>query len=215
MRRARVESSRVVYDGAGERVLQRRRGHRVILRVISHNRLEEGHHDDRCTQYRPCPRSCTSSWPRRSPDLMRELLDHVHQRAAVGAGRHRVRRRLRRTQPRSGSTAATATGTATWTPGSAPWTWRSRSCAGVVLPGLAAGAPPAGRAGADHRWWRPATCSGSRPGGWTSWCSPWASPACRKSQVSEMAKDLDEHVEQFRTRRLRTPARTRSWPPTR
>ena len=26
-------------------------GHRVILRVISHNRLEEGHHDDRHDKY--------------------------------------------------------------------------------------------------------------------------------------------------------------------
>jgi hypothetical protein len=25
-------------------------------------------------------------------------------------------------------------------------------------------------------WWRPATCSASAPGGWTSWCSLWGSP---------------------------------------
>ena len=36
-----------------------------------------------------------------------------------------------------------------------------------------------------------------------------------KSQVTEMAKELDEQVEEFRTRRWRTPARSRSWPPTR
>jgi putative transposase len=35
-----------------------------------------------------------------------------------------------------------------------------------------------------------------------------------KSQVSEMAKDLDAHVEEFRTRRLQDPARSRSLPPT-
>jgi len=29
-------------------------GHRAILRVISHNRLEEGHRNDRQAQYRPC-----------------------------------------------------------------------------------------------------------------------------------------------------------------
>ena len=34
-----------------------------------------------------------------------------------------------------------------------------------------------------------------------------------KSQVSVMAKELDEHVEDFRTRPL-TDGRTRSWPPT-
>ena len=27
-------------------------------------------------------------------------------------------------------------------------------------------------------WWRPATCWGCPPGGWTDWCSPWASPGC-------------------------------------
>ena len=73
---------------------------------------------------------------------------------------------------------------------------------GLLLPGLAAGAPQARRGGADHAWWRPATCSGSRPGGWTSWSRPWASPGCRKSQVSRMAADLDEQVEAFRTRPL-------------
>ena len=36
-----------------------------------------------------------------------------------------------------------------------------------------------------------------------------------KSQVSVMAAELDEHVEQFRTRPLATAARSRSWPPTR
>jgi hypothetical protein len=47
----RVESSRVVYD---EILVARRgdgeRGHRVIIRVISHNRLEEGNRDDRWLQ---------------------------------------------------------------------------------------------------------------------------------------------------------------------
>ena len=64
-----------------------------------------------------------------SPDLMRELLEHVHQRAAVGAGRQRCAAPSTARAARTGPTAATATGTATSTPGSAPWTWRSRSCA--------------------------------------------------------------------------------------
>ena len=49
---------------------------------------------------------------------------------------------------------------------------------GTLLPGLAARAPQAGRGGADHGGRRPATCSGSRPGGWTSWSSRSGSPAC-------------------------------------
>jgi putative transposase len=28
------------------------------------------------------------------------------------------------------------------------------------------------------RWWRPATCLGSRPGEWRGWLSSWASPGC-------------------------------------
>jgi transposase-like protein len=36
-----------------------------------------------------------------------------------------------------------------------------------------------------------------------------------KSQVSEMAKELDTHVEEFRTRGSTAPARSRSWLPTR
>ena len=51
------------------------------------------------------------------------------------------------------------------------------------------------------RWWPPPICSGCRRGGWRSWSSSWASPGC-KSQVSEMAKDLDGQVEAFRTRPL-------------
>ena len=51
--------------------------------------------------------------------------------------------------------------------------------AGSLLPGLAAGAPPPRRAGADHAWSPPATCSGCPPGGWRSWSRPWASPGCR------------------------------------
>jgi putative transposase len=33
--------------------------------------------------------------------------------------------------------------------------------------------------GRSRRWWRPATCSACPRGGWTSWCRPSASPACR------------------------------------
>ena len=49
-----------------------------------------------------------------------------------------------------------------------------------------------------------ATCYllGVSPGGWRSWSSRWASPGCSRSQVSEMARDLDAQVEAFRTRPL-------------
>lgn len=39
-------------------------------------------------------------------------------------------------------------------------------------------------------------------GGWRSSCQRWASPGLSKSQVSQMAADLDDQVEAFRTRPL-------------
>jgi putative transposase len=48
-------------------------GHRVILRVICENRLEEGHHEDRQVQYRP-GRLLEEQLAQASPDLLRELL---------------------------------------------------------------------------------------------------------------------------------------------
>jgi len=45
----------------------------VILQVISHNRLEEGHNDGRHDQYRPCP-AARGAARQASPDLLRELL---------------------------------------------------------------------------------------------------------------------------------------------
>ncbi len=45
----------------------------MILRVISHNRLEEGHCDDRWNQYRPAE-FLHEQLAQASPDLMRELL---------------------------------------------------------------------------------------------------------------------------------------------
>ena len=73
---------------------------------------------------------------------------------------------------------------------------------GKLLPGVAAGAAPAGRVRPGQSWSPPAICSACRRGGWRSWSSTSASPGCRKSQVSEMAKDLDAQVEAFRTRPL-------------
>jgi hypothetical protein len=61
-------------------------GHRVILRVISHNRLEEGHHDDRHHQYRPCPPARGTARPG-VPNLLRELLGRfIAQRCQVVPG---------------------------------------------------------------------------------------------------------------------------------
>ena len=74
--------------------------------------------------------------------------------------------------------------------------------AGLLLPGLAAGAPPAGRGGADHGGGDLLPARGVAPGGWTSWSQTLGITGLSKSQVSVMAKDLDEQVEAFRTRPL-------------
>ena len=59
--------------GPGERVADVGDGHQVILRVISHNQIEEGHRDDRQDQYRPC-RLLEEQLSQASPGLLRELL---------------------------------------------------------------------------------------------------------------------------------------------
>ena len=72
---------------------------------------------------------------------------------------------------------------------------------GSLLPRLAAGAPPAGGAGADHRGRHllPARCL--HPADGEARRDPGHHPAV-KSQVSEMAKDLDAQVADFRHRPL-------------
>ena len=50
---------------------------------------------------------------------------------------------------------------------------------GQLLPGLAAGAPPPRRAGADHGGRDLLPARGRPPGGWRSWSSPSGSPGCR------------------------------------
>ena len=82
---------------------------------------------------------------------------------------------------------------------------------GLVLPGLAAAAPPPGRAGPGLRGGHRRTCSGCRRGGWRSWSSSSASRRLSKSQVSEMAEHLDAQVEAFRNRPLDAGPYTFVW----
>ncbi len=121
-----------------------------ILRVISHNRLEEGHDDDRWTQYRPCPvphRAAGSG----EPGLDAEPADHVRQRVAVRAGRRGVRRRLRRTLQRAGQLPQRLPPPRPGHPGRHPGCGGAQAAAGQPVPGLAAGAAQACRAGPDQR----------------------------------------------------------------
>ena len=96
---------------------------------------------------------------------------------------------------------ATATASATGTPASARSSSRCRSCAGLLLPGLAAAAAPAGRAGVrvGDRRRLPAGVSTRRV---EKLVQQLGVERMSKSQVSELAKSLDEIVEDFRTRPL-------------
>ena len=81
---------------------------------------------------------------------------------------------------RSGSTPATATGTATSTP--------AIGTIDVAIPKLRTGTyfpewllerRTPRRAGTDHGGGDLLPARRLARGGWTSWCSPWASPGCR------------------------------------
>jgi putative transposase len=113
------------------------------------------------------------------------------------------------TRSRTGPTGATGTGTGTWTPAPARSMSRSPSCVkGHVLPGVAAGAAPRAEAALTTVV---ATCYllGVSTRRMDKLVQTLGITGLSKSQVSEMAKDLDEQVESFRTRPS-TRARTRS-----
>ena len=64
----------------------------------------------------------------------------------------------------------------------------------VLLPGLAAGAPPPGRGGAGHASSPRPICSGSRTRRMEKLVETLGIARLSKSQVCEMAKDLDAQV---------------------
>ena len=100
-----------------------------------------------------------------SPDLLRELLGTFINTLLSAEADSVCGADYGAAPARSGSTAATATGTATSTPAPAPWTWRSPSSGpGPYFPEWLLER----RTRAEQAltwWWRPATCSVSRPGG--------------------------------------------------
>ncbi len=173
----------------------------MILRVISDNRLEEGHHDDRHPQYRPCPPASRNSSPRRP----RTCCASCSARSSTRCSRPRPMRSAARSTARparSGPTVATATGTATSTPAPAPSTSRSPSCAKAPTSRVAARAAQARRTGTHLGGRDLLPARGLHPADGQARRLAWASPRCPRRQVSEMAKELDAHVEEFRTRRL-------------
>ena len=72
--------------------------------------------------------------------------------------------------------------------------YRQRTSRTGCWSGAAARRPP------RCRWWPPRTCWACLPAGWRSWCETLGISRLSKSQVSEMAKSLDEQVQAFRTR---------------
>ena len=78
----------------------------------------------------------------------------------------------------------------------------AEAAGGQLLPGLAAATAAAGRGGADDGGGHLLPARGEHSADGQAGPVRWGSPGLSRSQVSEMAKDLDEHVEQFRTRPL-------------
>ena len=149
-----------------------------------------------------------------SPDLLRELMqgfvnallsadaDSVCGAAygARDAGPHQPPQRL--------------PATATWTPGSGPWRWRCPSCGGLLLPGLAAGAPPPGRGGADLGGGDLLPARGVHPPDGPAGAVPGDHRAVQVPGLGDGPRPRRAGRATSANGRW-TPARTRSWPPTR
>ena len=82
---------------------------------------------------------------------------------------------------------------------------------GQLLPGLAAGTPPPGRAGPGLAWSPPPTCSGVSTRRVEKLAESLGVTQLSKSQVSEMAKHLDDQVDAFRNRPLDAGPYTFVW----
>ena len=135
------------------------------------------------SQYRPCPLPVRAAGPGQ-PGSAAADADDVHQHADVGA---------RPTRSAAPSTARAAPERTNRRNGYRHRDFDTRAGTmdvaipklrdGVVLPGLAAGAPPAGRAGADHGGRDLLPARGVAPGGWRSWSRPSGITRLSKSQV--------------------------------
>jgi hypothetical protein len=135
-----------------------------------------------------------------SPDLLRSMVQTFAEALMA-------RRPTRSPAPPMASaatnarTSAMATGAATGTPGPAASAWRSRNCARGRTSGLATRTPPPrrGRLGDGRGHQIPARYLHSADG---EAGGALGITRLSKSQVSEMAKDLDAQVEAFRTQPL-------------
>lgn len=172
----------------------------MILRVICENRLEEGHTDDRWTQYRPCTLPDRTAGPG-SPDLLRDLLTtfvnallSAQADAVCGAGynersdervnsRNGYRRRDLDTRLGTLDVAVPKLRTGSLYP---EWLLERRKRAERALTSVVA------------------TCYilGVSTRRMDKLVQTLGITGLSESQVSVMAKELDEHVEQFRTRQL-------------
>ena len=150
-----------------------------------------------------------------TPDLMRELLSTfintlLSAEADAVCGAEYGTRRPERTNRRNGYRHRDLDTRAGTIDVAIP---KLRS--GLLLPGVAAGAPQAGRAGADLGGGDLLPARGVAPGGWTSWCSPWASPGCRSRRSRRWPRISTSRWRSSAPDRWPTPARSRSSPRTR
>ena len=196
-----MTSARVVYGDPGERVAAEvGDGHRVILRVISHNRLEEGHHDDRQYPVSTLPVCSRSSWLRRaliccvSCSAFINTLLSAEADAVCGA-EYGTR------QPGADQPPQRLPAPRLRHPGRHPRRRDPQAAAGHLLPGVAARASQARRAALTSVV---ATCYllGVSTRRMDKLVQSLGITRLSKSQVSQMANELDAHVEEFRTRPL-------------
>ena len=137
-----------------------------------------------------------------SPDLLRHDGPDVRRRADVGRGRRGLRRRLRAAQPGAQQHPQRLPAPGVGHPRRQHRPGDPQAAGGQLLPGLAAGAAPAGRV----RPWSSVVATSYLLGVSTRRMEKLVEQLgitrLSKSQVSEMAKDLDAQVEAFRTRPL-------------
>ena len=134
-----------------------------------------------------------------SPDLMRHLLGTVIKWLGVGGGRRSLRRRVRLGVAGPDQSPQRLPASRPGHPGRHDRRRDPEAPRGVVLPGLAAGAPQAGRVGVDLGGGDLLPVSTRRM---DKLVATLGITSLSKSQVSRMAQDLDEQVTAFRTRPL-------------
>jgi hypothetical protein len=135
-----------------------------------------------------------------SPDLLRQMV-RIFAEALMSADADAVCGAAYGSAALTGGTFATATGAGAGTPGRQHRAGGAEAAGGQLLPRLVARAAPAGRIGACQRGRNLLSARRQHPQDGEAGPDP-RHHGLSKSQVSEMAKDLDSQVEAFRAKSI-------------